>query len=389
MFSSRLPGRLEPNTLSRLVDARRRSGPPFADLTASNPTAAGISYPRDILSSLASPRALIYDPDPRGLLDARTAIAADYARRGVVVDPGRLILTSSTSEAYAWLFKTLCDPDDDVLVPQPSYPLFDLLASLEAVTLRPYRLEWHGAWSIDRATVEAALTPRTRAILVVTPNNPTGSMLREDDREWIVDLCRARSIAIVSDEVFADYPIAPRPDASSFAGEQRALTFVLGGLSKSVGLPQVKLAWILVGGHAHAAEAIARLEIVADTYLSVSTPVQHAAASLLADGAVVRGAILERLAANLAELRRAVASFPAIALREPEGGWTAMLEAPSFESEEALVLRLLDTAGVLVHPGYFFDFPAETMLVVSLLPLPAVFADAVARMLRVAAGPAR
>jgi aspartate/methionine/tyrosine aminotransferase len=389
MFSSRLPGRLEPNTLSRRVAARRRAGRPLVDLTASNPTAAGISYPRDILSSLATTRALIYDPDPLGLLDARTAIAADYARRGVVVDPARVILASSTSEAYAWLFKCLCDPGDDVLVPQPSYPLFDLLASLEAVARRPYRLEWHGAWSIDRATVEAALTPRTRAMLVVTPNNPTGSMLREDDREWLVDLCRSRSIAIIADEVFADYPIAPRPDACSLAGEQRALTFVLGGLSKSVGLPQVKLAWILVGGHGRAAEAIARLEIVADTYLSVSTPVQHAAASLLSQGAVVRGAILERIAANLAELRRAVAAFPSIALREPEGGWTAVLEAPSFESEEALVLRLLDTAGVLVHPGYFFDFPAETMLVVSLLPLPAVFMDAIARLLPIAAGPAR
>jgi aspartate/methionine/tyrosine aminotransferase len=386
MFSSRLPARLAPNAVSLAVDARRRAGAPLLDLTETNPTAVGLSSQPDILSSLADPRAVRYEPAPLGLRAAREAVAGSYRRPGVDIDPGRVVLAASTSEAYAWLFKCLCDPGDEILIPRPSYPLFDLLSTLEGVVARPYRLDDHGVWSIDRDSVEATLSRRTRALLVVTPNNPTGSMLRAADRDWLATLCAARDLAIISDEVFADFPLTPRPDACSLVGEARALTFVLGGLSKSAGLPQVKLAWMLADGPAPLVDdALARLEVIADTFLSVSTPVQIAAPRLIAGGGVVRDAIRARVTGNLATLRAGVRAHPAVTLREPEGGWSAVLEVPALGDEDALVLRLID-AGVLVHPGYFFDFPAEAFLVVSLLPDPGVFAEAIARLLPVAAG---
>jgi alanine-synthesizing transaminase len=386
MFSSRLPARLSANALTEAIDARKRAGVPLVDLTETNPTAVGLPYPASLLSSLGDPAGARYRPDPRGLATAREAIAAEY--RGDTVRADRLVLTASSSEAYAWLFKLLCDPGDDVLVPQPSYPLFDLLTTLESVPARAYRLDEHGHWTIDRASLERAATPRTRAVLVVSPNNPTGSMLQQDDREWLAAWCASRKIAIISDEVFADYPIAPRAGACSMAGETRALTFVLGGLSKSIGLPQVKLGWIAVSGpETVVADALDRLEIIADTFLSVSTPVQLAAPTLLREGRAVREAIRARVRHNLETLVREAARWPAITVREPEGGWTAVIDVPAFESEDALAMRILDEAGAIVHPGYFFDFSREAKLVVSLLPEPAVFSTAIARVLACASGP--
>jgi aspartate/methionine/tyrosine aminotransferase len=382
VFSSRLPRELTPNVLSRAVSARRAAGARLLDLTETNPTVVGIPYPPGMLSSLGSARGLRYAPDPRGLATAREAIAAEYREAWSDASSERVVLTASTSEAYAMLFKLLCDPGDEVLVPQPSYPLFDLLTRLEAVRSRPYRLEYHGIWSIDRGSLEAALGPRTRAVLVVSPNNPTGSRLRAADREWLASCCAERDIAVISDEVFAGYVLGSRPDAVSFTGERRALTFVLGGLSKSAGLPQVKLAWILAGGPgALVQDALTRLDVIADTYLSVSTPVQEAAPGLIAAGRAVRSAIHARLSQNLGMLRSAVAGWPSISLLEPEGGWSAVLRVPATQSEEALVLRLLAEADVVVHPGYFFDFPHEAFLVLSLLPDPAVFAEASGRIL--------
>jgi hypothetical protein len=288
------------------------------------------------------------------------------------------------------LFKLLCDSGDEVLVPQPSYPLFDLLTALESVRARPYRLEYHGRWSIDRESVVAALSPRTRALLVVSPNNPTGSCLRAADREWMVSLAASRRIALIGDEVFSSYPLAVRPDASSLRGEDRVLTFVLGGLSKSAGLPQLKLAWILASGpSALVHEALDRLEVVADTFLSVATPVQMAAPALLIGGRDVRKAIQDRLRRNLDALRAWAAAAPAIDLLEPEGGWSAVLRVPATRSEEALVLDLVERHDVLVHPGYFFDFPHEAFLVVSLLPDPSVFDEATGRVLAAAASESR
>ena len=381
MFSSRLPAALAPNAISRAVAAARSQGVPLLDLTETNPTAAGLPYPGDVLAALSDPRALRYEPESLGLRAAREAVAAELARDAAPVDPDRIILTASTSEAYALLFKLLCDPGDEVLAPHPSYPLFESLTRLEAVHLRPYRLEHHGAWSIDRGSLLDALTPATRAVLVVSPNNPTGSFVRRDDRDWLAELCASRGLAIISDEVFSGYPLRPRADASSFAGESRALTFVLGGLSKSAALPQVKLGWMTVAGpDALVRDAITRLDVICDTYLSVSTPVQVAAPALLEAGRHIRADVQARTSRNLDALDRLIAPDSPVSLLTPEGGWSAVLRVPSTESEEALVLRLIHDAHVLVHPGFFFDFPHEAFLVVSLLPEPATFNEAMRRV---------
>ena len=381
MFSSRLPAELAPNALSRAVERARRSGNAILDLTETNPTTVGLPYPADLLDSLADRRSGIYRPDPLGMLDARRAIASDYAARSVAVDATRVVLTASTSEAYAILFKLLTDPGDAVLVPQPSYPLFELLTKLEGVDAAAYRLQRADDWAIDRDSVVRAVTSKTRAILVVSPNNPTGSILRADDRDWLVALARQHGFALVSDEVFADYPISPRPDATSLVAEQRVLTFALGGLSKSVGLPQVKLAWIVVSGpDALVTSAIDRLGLIADSYLSVATPVQTAVPRLLAGGRAVRDAIAIRIRRNLDQLRSVARTQPSLTVLTPEGGWSVVVRVPATESEETLVLRLLNDTGVLVHPGYFFDFPEEAFLVLSLLPAPDVFDEAIQRV---------
>jgi alanine-synthesizing transaminase len=279
----------------------------------------------------------------------------------------------------------LCDPGDEVLTPEPSYPLFGLLTQLDGVLALPYRLEHHGTWSIDREGLRHACTLRTRAILVVSPNNPTGSMVRHEDREWLVAFALERKLALISDEVFSGYPIAPRSDASSLLGEDRVLTFTLGGLSKSVGLPQVKLGWMVVSGPARdTTDSLQRLEIICDTYLSVSTPVQVAAARLLADGAIVRERIRERVRANYQTLLTQCARYPAVRVLAPEGGWCAVIQVPSTIGEEALVMRILQESHVVVHPGYFFDFHSGAHLVVSLLPDPGVFATGLRHVLEIA-----
>ncbi len=375
MFSSRLPARLSTNAYSQAVATMRAKGVALTDLTVTNPTRVGLSYPPDLLSSLSDARALAYDPAPFGVTSAREAVARAMSTPEIAVDAGQVVLTASTSEAYGLLFKLLCDPGDSVLIPQPSYPLFDLLTQLDAVEGVAYRLEEHGAWSIDRESVLSACGPRTRAVLVVSPNNPTGSMLRRDDRQWLVTFARERGLALISDEVFADFPIVPRSDASSLLNESDVLTFTLGGLSKSAGLPQLKLGWIVVSGPDDlVAQAMERLEVICDTYLSVSTPVQVAAPHLLADSAVVREAIRARLLENYRALCEAALAHPAVRVVPPEGGWSTLIQVPETIGEEALVLRLLQEAHVVVHPGYFFDCHRGAHLVVSLLPEPAVFA---------------
>ena len=285
MISSRLPRSLEPNAVSRAVDAKRRSGAAILDLTETNPTNAGFEYPKDLLEPLAHARALEYDPQPLGLWSARAAVAADCRRRDIVISADRVALTSSTSEAYALLFKLLCDAGDAVLVPQPSYPLFEHLTQLESVTAIPYALEFHGSWRIDLESLANAATDRVRAVLIVSPNNPTGSFLHRDDLEAISHLALARGWAIIGDEVFADYPLDAAPNATKVLAGADVLTFSLGGLSKSAGLPQLKLGWIGFGGPATTVdEALAAYELIADTYLSVSTPVQAAAAELIEHG---------------------------------------------------------------------------------------------------------
>jgi len=375
-FSHRVPADLRPN---RISEALARLGPPPLDLAVSNPTACGFPYPEELLAPLSDPRALRYRPDPRGLAAARAAVAAEYARHGADVDPERIVLTASTSEAYAFLFKLLCEPGEAVLTPLPSYPLFEHLARVEGVLAHPYRLEPEAGWRPDLAEIAAA-ADAVRGVVVVHPNNPTGSLVPAAAAGELGALCARRGWALVADEVFLDYPLDAPPGAS-FAAAPEALTFALGGLSKSVGLPQLKAAWIAVGGPEEvAAPAIARLEFIADTFLSVATPVQLALPGLLRTGAEVRAAIAARCRANLAALREAARACPAISVPPVDGGWCAVLRIPAVVAEEELVLSLLVEDGVAVQPGYFFDFPRDGVLVASLLPEEATFRAGVERV---------
>jgi alanine-synthesizing transaminase len=383
-FSARLPPDLAPNRLSAVLARLAETHTPYIDLTASNPTTAGFAYPPALLAPLADPRGLVYAPEPFGLLDARRAVAADFSRRRVTVDPSRIALTASTSEAYSLLFKVLCNPGDEVLVPRPSYPLFDHLTRLEAVVAVPYDLEYHGRWSIDVAGLQQARSERARALLLVNPNNPTGSVVSPREWDHIAHLAAAHDLAVISDEVFADYSLTDVDVASAvLASRDDVLGFTLGGLSKSIGLPQAKLAWTVVSGPAAAtAEAIARLEIAVDAYLSVGTPVQVAARALLRDGATVRSDIHRRVRHNFDRLRRLASDTPSCRVLESDAGWYGVVQVPAIEPEEELVLSLLEDDRVLVHPGYFFDFPQEAFIVVSLLPAPALFEDGLRRVLR-------
>jgi aspartate/methionine/tyrosine aminotransferase len=383
MFSARTRWDRTVNRLAVLAASKRAAGRHVLDLTETNPTRVGLQAPPGLLGALGDDAGRAYAPDPRGLEAARGAVSADYGRRGVAAAPEHVVLTASTSEAYAILFKLLCDPGDEVLVPRPSYPLFDYLAGLESVDVKPYPLVYDARWRVDLAALREAVGQRTRAIVAVSPNNPTGSFVDAAEIEAVQGLAAEARLALVADEVFADYPWPDRPPGPSFARGGEALAFTLGGLSKSCGLPQLKLAWMAVSGPAALRdEALARLELVADTYLSVSTPVQLAAPALLARAPALRAPIAARVAENLGTLRRLTADGPATLLHG-EGGWSAVLRIPATLSEEERVLALLERDDVLVHPGYFFDFPREAYLVLSLLPVPSELEQAVARLLRV------
>jgi aspartate/methionine/tyrosine aminotransferase len=386
MFSSRSSFDLSPNPLAVALARSRAASKPLLDLTESNPTRAGIPYAREaILSALAAPGALLYEPASFGLASAREAVANDLSAHGPPVDASRVVLTASTSEAYAFVFKLLCDAGDEVLVPVPSYPLFEHLARLEGVRAVPYRLAYDGAWHVDVDSARRAVTARTRALVVVSPNNPTGSYLARTE----LDALAALGLPIVSDEVFARYPLRDDPARARSALEAGGapLVFALGGLSKLAALPQMKLAWIAVGGDdARVAEALSRLEIVADAFLSVGTPVQHALPSLLASRRLAEDAVGARTRANLAFVRRAVAGSAA-SLLDVAGGWYATLRVPGTRTEQEWTLALLEEDGVHVHPGHFFDFEREAYLVLSLLTPPAVFEEGVGRIARrIAAG---
>jgi aspartate/methionine/tyrosine aminotransferase len=384
MFSARVPSSLAPNRLAAAVERRRRGGLPILDLTESNPTRADFTYPDDLLQELGHSAGLVYEPQPLGLAVAREAVAVDYARRGIEVPPARIAVTAGSSESYSTLFKLLCDAGDEVLVPRPSYPLFEHLTALDAVVAVPYDLEYHGRWSIDVAGLSRRMSSRTRAVLIVSPNNPTGSFVTAGELAAIAGECAGRSVALIADEVFADYELTDGASARSGRplAQEGCLAFGLGGLSKTVGLPQVKLGWIAVNGpDPIVREALERLEIVCDTYLSVTTPVQAAAARFLERGALIRAQIRRRIRENLQQLAEQCARSPSTMLLAAEGGWSAVLRVPSTGSEEDLVLDLLNEHGVLAHPGYFFDFPHEAFLVVSLLPPRDTFGEGVARML--------
>jgi aspartate/methionine/tyrosine aminotransferase len=386
MFSNRLPPHSETNRLSQALAALQTAGIPIIDLTESNPTTVGIAYPDDLFDGLSGAHVRRYDPQPLGVVTARTAVAADYARRGASVEPTQVVLSASSSEAYSWIFKLLCSPGDGVLVPRPSYPLFEHLTRLEAVQAIPYQLRYHGRWEIDFDSVIDA-PPNVRALLLVSPNNPTGSYVSREEAGRLAEISRSRGWAIGADEVFADYPLDLGQGPTESVMNLDVLSFTLGGASKSLGLPQIKLGWIVVGGRESERDrALAALEIIADTFLSVGTSVQGAAPSLLARGDVVRRQIRQRIAANLACARDVARRWPSCTLLPVEGGWSLVVRVPALRSEEALTLELLEHERVLVHPGYFFDFPHEAYIVVSLLPRPDRFEDAFARTLRFASG---
>jgi aspartate/methionine/tyrosine aminotransferase len=368
-----------------MLQALRARGVEIIDLTASNPTRAALPYPDDLLTPLADARALRYEPHPLGLASARAAVARDHERRGVTIDPAHVVLTASTSEAYTWLFKLLCNPGDCVLVPRPSYPLFEHLTRLEGVRAEPYDLEYHGRWEIDVTTLTHA-PATTRAVLLVSPNNPTGSYVTPREVELVSAFCRERRAALVADEVFADYPLEAQAAFTDIAVRAGVLAFTLGGLSKSAGLPQLKLGWIVAGGPAAERDrALEAIELIADSFLSVGTPVQVAASRLLERASSMRAAIHARVRRNLDAARQIALRTPACDVLRTEGGWSAVVRIPATRSEEQFVLDLLDRERILVHPGYFFDFRAEAFVVVSLLPQEDVFADAFTRVLRAAA----
>lgn len=383
MFSSRLEWGLAPNRLTCQLQALRARGAEILDLTESNPTHAGFDYPvEEVLRALAAPGVLSYEPSPMGHSRARAAVARYYAGRELNVDAGDILLTASTSESYAFLLKLLCDPGDEILVPRPSYPLFEFLAGLESVRIRHYGLSYHGRWALDPAEVAAAATPRTRAIIVVNPNNPTGSFLKRDELDALAAFARQRGLALICDEVFSDFAFGPDvARVESVADLRDVPAFALSGLSKIAGLPQMKLGWIcLAGPPEFRAQTRHRLELIADTYLSVGTPVQSAAPRLIELGSLMRHRIQARTRANLDALRAVLAAAPACEILNVEGGWYAVVRVPRTRSEEEWALELLAEDQVLVQPGFFYDFHTEAFLVLSLLTPPGAFAEGAARL---------
>jgi len=386
MFSSRLNWSFATNRLSKVLEAKRASGVQVLDLTESNPTQAGFDYPRGkILEALSIPASLRYEPDPSGLLAARQAIADYYRSRGEKVTAEFIYLTASTSEGYAYLFKLLADPGDEILVPQPSYPLFDFLAALESVQVARYPLKYDDefGWQINLEALGNSITTKTKAIILVNPNNPTGSFIKKSELAKMNELCAEHGLALIVDEVFSDYFYSDDVQrVCNLVGNPHALTFVLSGLSKICGLPQMKLGWIHVNGPENVvAETRERLDFISDTYLSVGTPVQHAAAELLSVRHEMQRQIIERVLRNDKYLRSRSAELPSCRVLKQEGGWYAVMEISTEFFEEEFCINLLEVDNALLHPGYFFDFQKQGFLVFSLLTSPAIFEEGVNRII--------
>ena len=374
MFSRRTDWKLAPNRLTIAIDEARASGRHPIDLTISNPTRAGISYNvRAILDSLGRNQSLDYDPQPRGLIGARAAVAEYYDSRREEVDPEALVLTSGTSEGYSYIFRLLANPGDEILVPKPSYPLFDLLADLQDVKLVPYPLLYDHGWQVDFHSLENSIGPTTQGIVLVNPNNPTGSYVSTVERDQLNEISGRHKLSLIVDEVFLDYAL-DGSQHTSFSTNQNALTFTLSGLSKISALPQMKLAWIAISGPKDQARcAVERLEVIADTYLSVSAPVQFAAPTLLAERETVQSQIRERVRANLEELDHQLLKQKSCSRLAAQGGWYVVLRVPVTQSDEDLAIALLREKNVLVHPGHFYDFPQDGFLVLSLIASPEDF----------------
>jgi len=382
MFSHRTDWKLTPNRFTQAQQELRAAGREVLDLTISNPTRAELHYDAEaILQALVNPKAMDYDPQPKGLLSAREAVAAYYRKQYDDVDPESIVLTTSTSEGYSYLFRLLCNVEDEILVPKPSYPLFEFLADLQDVKLVPYLLLYDHGWQIDFPSLYKAVNHRTRAVVVVHPNNPTGSFVAEEERNALNNVCREYKLSLIADEVFLDYAHdgAPR---STFAANRDVLTFTLSGVSKISGLPQMKLAWIVTSGPGEAVStALARMEVVADTYLSMNAPVQLAVPALLEQRRSIQPLLLDRVRANLNELDRALAKQKTCRRLDVEGGWYAVLRVPVTQSDEDLAIEILRRLSVLVHPGHFYDFSGDGHLIVSLITPPRDFQKGIVQVL--------
>jgi alanine-synthesizing transaminase len=387
-FARRTSWDLTTNRYTEALEAHRRAGREVLDLTASNPTTIGLHYREDeLLQALAHGEALTYEPQAKGLLVAREAVSAYYAARGSHVSPDDLILTTSTSEAYSFLFRLLCDPGDTVLVPTPSYPLFDFLADLHDVKLEPYELVYDHGWQLDFHSTQTAMErarragSRCRAVLAVHPNNPTGSFVKPPEAEELNRICAANEMVIVADEVFLDYSLAKEPPLT-FSSNNKVLTFTLSGLSKISGLPQMKIAWIAADGpQPLLSDAMNRLEVIADTYLSMNAPLQWAVPVMLEERHGIQRQLLQRMVANLGLLDSQLASQELCRRLQVEGGWYVVLRVPVAGPDEELAIALLRETGVLVQPGHFYDFASEGYLVISLITPGDEFAEGIRRLL--------
>ena len=383
-FARRTNWRRESNASNNALEELKEKGVEVLDLTASNPTSCGFSYPEGMLDPLRSSDNFQYLPDACGMEKARCAVAQYYSRQKLLLPPGDIVLTASTSEAYSFLMRLLVDPGEKILAPKPSYPLFQFLTEINDVNVDYYPLVYDGQkWRLDTAALERLIDGRTKAVILVNPNNPTGSYISRAELDLLNELCLKHRIAIISDEVFWEYSLRPG-DAVSCAGNEKALTFVLGGLSKALALPQMKCAWILASGpRAILKESLSRLEIIADTYLSVNTPVQNALGAWLEQAPVLQGQIMDRVRENHQWLSAYLKQHaPSISLLSLQGGWYATLRIPAVKSEEEWVLEFLKKDHVSVYPGYFFDFEREAYIVLSMLPPAPVFQQAVQRILK-------
>jgi alanine-synthesizing transaminase len=382
MFSHRTDWKLTPNRFSEVQRELRTEGREALDLTISNPTRAELHYDAEtILQALANPQALDYDPQPKGLLSAREAVAGYYRERRDEVDPESIVLIASTSEGYSYVFRLLCNAGDEILVPKPSYPLFEFLADLQDVKLIPYPLLYDHGWQIDFPSLYKSVNHRTRAVVLVHPNNPTGSFVADQERNALNNFCGEYNLSLIVDEVFLDYA-HDGVARSTFAINRDALTFTLSGLSKISGLPQMKLAWIVTSGPGEAVSAAqARLEVIADTYLSMNAPVQLAASVFLEQRHSIQALLLDRVRANVSELDRGLARQKACRRLDVEGGWYAILRVPVTQSDEELAIEILRKLSVLVHPGHFYDFPNDGYLIVSLITPPQNFRHGITQVL--------
>ena len=383
MFAKRTDWTFDLNSLTRRLNVLKKRGRRILDLTESNPTRCRFHYPRGLFSALNDPKNREYTPSPKGLSQAREVVARYYSEKGIALNANQLFLTSSTSEAYSFLFRLLLNPNERLLIPQPSYPLFEYLTALNDVTADPYPLVYRKKWEIDLAKFAERIRPETRAIVVVHPNNPTGSFVKKKERAFLTKLSKEKGLSLIADEVFLDYAyLEEETRAVSFAQERSVLTFTLGGISKTLGLPQMKVSWIVVGGPRRLRDAaIERLEVISDTTLSTNTPSQQALRRWFSFRPLLQREIRQRLLSNRQTLFELCRRSGLCELLHAEGGWVAVLRLPDFQSEEAWVLEFLEKDRVLVHPGYFYDFDEKTHVLLSLLVPSEYFGEGVSRIL--------